>query len=433
MPKIAKPLSALDVKRLVEPGMHPVGTVPGLYLHVSATAARAWVLRIVVGTKRREIGLGGYPAVTLADAHRKARETREQVEKGIDPIEQKMERASALRAQQEAGWTFKECAKAYIKAQAPAWKNDKSSAQWQSSLEQYVFPFIGALLVRHVAMEHVITILEQPTDPADPSSPRFWYSKTETASRVRGRIESILDWATVRRYRSGDNPARWRGFLDKLLPTPSKLQSGSNFPALPLRDMGAFMVELRGWKGQGARALEFLILTAVRSQNVRAARWQEFDLEDGAWSIPGMAGDGDDSGQRMKAGRDHRVPLSRAALALLQNQARRAETDLVFPSPTGLVLSDMTISKVIRSMNVARESPRWVDPKQRNRGVVPHGFRSTFRDWAAEMTSYPSEMAEAALAHAVGDKVEAAYRRGDLFEKRREMMEDWAAFCSTIV
>ena len=303
--------------------------------------------------------------------------------------------------------TFKECAAAYITAHRAGWTNAKHAQQWENSLEQHAYPVIGELLVRDVKLPQVMAVLEP-----------IWTTTNETAVRVRGRIELVLDWATARGLREGLNPARWRGHLDKLLPKPSKVKAVEHHPSLPFTEAGAFMVELRQARGMGARALEFLILTAVRSGDVCGATWAEIDLDSNTWTIP--AG-------RIKARKEHRVPLSAEALELLKALPRMAGTDLVFPAPRSGQLSDATVGKVIKRMNARYTPPRWIDPKD-GRPAVPHGFRSTIRDWASERTNYPHDVAEMALAHAIGDKVEAAYRRGDLFEKRRLMMADWAKF-----
>lgn len=397
MPKKAKELSPIEVSRLTKPGRYAVGVVDGLHLEVSSAEARSWVLRIMVGGKRRDMGLGGYPAVTLAQARDEARKARAKVREGIDPLEEARAASSALKASQAAALTFKEAATAYLEAHRPGWSNPKHAKQWETTLETYVYPKVGNVLVKDVELPQVLAVLEP-----------IWKTKTETASRVRGRMESVLDWATARGYRNTLNPARWRGHLDKLLPKPSKLAKVEHHDALPASDVGAFLVELRKHAGIGAKALEFAILTAARSGEVRGAIWSEIDLDAGTWIIPG---------DRMKAGKEHRVPLSQQAIDLLKALPRVAGTDLVFVAPRGGQLSDMTISGVIRRMGAP---------------CVPHGFRSTFRDWAAERTNYPREMAEMALAHTIGDKVEAAYRRGDLFEKRRRMMTEWAKFCDTV-
>ena len=393
MPKVAKALGPLEVKRLTAPGFYPVGTVPGLHLLVSPAGSRSWILRVLVAGKRREVGLGGYPAVTLANAHEIARAKRGDVKAGTDPILQRKADRSALMAKQAATKTFKQCAIAYIDAHSAGWRNSKHTAQWTSTLETYAYKKLGELHVQDVATQHVVDVLTP-----------IWTTKTETAVRLKGRIENIIDWAIAHEYRQGPNPARWRGHLDKLLAKPGKVAKKENFPALPIDEAGAFMVKLRALEGGGPRALEFAILTAARSGEVRGAEWSEMDLEQAVWTVPA---------DRMKAGKEHRVPLSPAAVSLLKKQPRMEGTDLVFPSRTLGKLSDMTLTAVLRRMKVE---------------AVPHGFRSTFRDWASERTSYPRDVAEMALAHAIGDKVEAAYRRGDLFDKRLKMMRDWANF-----
>jgi integrase len=393
MPKAAIELKALDVQRLTEPGLYAVGVVPGLYLRVLPTRARTWVLRAMVAGKRRDMGLGGYPAVTLAQARELARAAREKVKAGIDPIEEGRAARSAQAATRAAALTFEQCAGKYFEANKSAWKSAIHARQWRNSLEQHAFPVMGKLLVRDVVLSHVLAALEP-----------IWQTKTETASRLRGRIETVLAWATVRKYRSGDNPAQWRGHLDKLLPKPGKVAKVEHHAAVPVGSVGAFLASLRVAEGLGARALEFVILTATRSGEVRGATWAEIDTAAKVWTIPA---------ERMKAGKEHRVPLSDAALALLERLPRMAGTEVVFPGTKGQPLSDMTLSAVMRRMEV---------------DAVPHGFRSTFRDWAGERTNHPREVIEHAMAHQLKDKAEAAYQRGDLFEKRRRLMADWAAF-----
>ena len=394
MPKKVKELSALEVGRLTAAGLHFVGGVAGLGLQVQQSGARSWVLRFSIAGKRREMGLGGFPDVTLADARRRAREEREKADKGTDPIAERKAAASRLRAEQAKAFTFKAAALAYIEAHELGWRNAKHAEQWRNTLAS-TYPIIGALQVRDVGLPQVLAVL-QP----------IWTTKTETASRLRGRIESVLDWATARGYRDGLNPARWKGHLDHLLPAPGKITRVGHHAAVPVGEVGAFMQALRAQPGMGARALEFVVLTAARSGEVRGAQWSEIDMDAATWTVPG---------ERMKAGKEHRVPLSDAALAILQAVPRMAGTELVFPAPRGGALSDMALVAVMRRMEVK---------------AVPHGFRSTFRDWCSERTNYTREVAEMALAHTIGDKVEAAYRRGDLFEKRRQMMADWAAFLS---
>lgn len=397
MPKLAKEMAPLAIGRIAEPGMHFVGGVQGLALQVTAGAGRSWVLRATVGGKRREMGLGPYPEVTLAAARDKAREARELIRQGIDPVEKKRAAQSALRAAIAAAMTFDECADAYIKAHEAGWRNIKHGQQWRNSIKQHASPVLGEMQVRDVALPQVLKVLEP-----------IWTTTNETASRLRGRIEQVLDWATARGLREGPNPARWRGHLDKLLAKPSKVNNREHHAALPVGEAGAFMVRLRRAEGIGARALEFAILTAARSGEVRGVTWAEFDLDGKVWTVPAA---------RMKAGKEHRVPLSPEALALLQTLPKGEADALAFLAPRGGALSDMTLLAVLRRLEVP---------------AVPHGFRSTFRDWAAERTNYPRDVAEMALAHAIGDKVEAAYRRGDLFEKRRRMMADWAKFLAVV-
>ncbi|MBT9521918.1 MAG: integrase arm-type DNA-binding domain-containing protein [Dechloromonas sp.] len=399
MARKAKELSALEVNRLTAPGLHFVGGVAGLSLQVSASGARSWILRATVGTRRRDIGLGGFPDVTLAGAREAARAARNKIKEGIDPVDESKAKRSALVASQAAAITFGEAAAKFIAAHEAGWKNAKHAAQWTSTLETYAFPTIGKIRVSDVETAHVITILE-----------KIWTTKTETASRLRGRIESVLDWATVRGYRKGENPARWKGHLDMLLPARAKVQKVEHHAALDYREAGAFMAELAKVEGMGARALEFAILTVARSGEVRGATWAEIDEKAGIWTIP--AG-------RMKAEKEHRIPLASTALALLAKLPRIAGTDLIFPNSNEKpsALSDMTLTAVLRRMG---------------RQVTAHGFRSTFRDWAGETTAYPREVIEHALAHQLKDKAEAAYARGTLFDKRRRLMADWAKHCATV-
>ncbi len=397
MPRKADELGPLAVSRLKAPGLHPVGGVAGLRLQVSPSGARSWILRVTVGGKRREKGLGGFPDVTLAGARDAARAARALIAGGADPIAEAKAARSALQAAGASVLTFNECAEKYIRSHESEWKNPKHIAQWRSTLETYAGPVLGKLNVADIELPHVLGVLEP-----------IWKTKTETASRVRGRIESVLDWAKVRGYRTSPNPAQWKGHLDHVLPAPGKVQKTEHHRALPIDEMPGFMRHLRKAEGLGALALEFAILTAARSGEVRGATWSEIDLNAAIWVIPSA---------RMKMDKEHRVPLSDAALGVLRGLPRIKGADLVFAAPRGGVLSDMTLSAVLRRMEVP---------------AVPHGFRSSFRDWCSERTNYPREAAEMALAHAIGDKVEAAYRRGELFEKRRLMMKDWAAFCGRV-
>jgi integrase len=394
----AKELSALEVGRLKASGMHAIGGVAGLYLQVVDSGARTWILRATVGERRRDMGLGGFPDVTLAMAREKARQARQQIDQGIDPIEARRAAKSKLRASAASARTFRDCALAFIDAKSSEWGNQKHAQQWVNTLEQYAFPIIGDVLIRDVELAHVLRIVEP-----------IWRTKTETASRLRGRIESVLDWATVRGYRDGDNPSRWRGHLDKVLPAPSRVAPVKHHDAMAIDGVPAFFPALRAKAGNGARALEFLALTATRSEEVRGASWHEIDFDKCEWLIPAHRRKGP-KGQK----KELRVPLSLEAARLLQSLPRIEGTELIFPSPRVKVMSDMTLTKVLRDMKQA---------------CVPHGFRSTFRDWASERTDYPAEVAEMALGHVIGNKVEAAYRRGELFDKRRQLMSDWAAYC----
>lgn len=397
MARKAKELSALEVGRLTKPGNHAVGGVAGLYLYINDAGARSWVLRVMVGGRRRHMGLGGFPDVTFAQAKEKARAARADIESGIDPIAQRKAVVSQLRAQQEQEKTFEQAAKGYVDSHGDSWRNAKHRAQWVSTLETYAFPVMGKLAVQDVALPHVLAVLEP-----------IWKTKNETASRLRGRIESVLDWASARQYRTGDNPARWKGCLDKLLPAPSKVKKVQHHRALPIDSMADFMRSLEQSNGMSAKALAFTVLTAARSGEVRGACWCEINFDTKVWTVPA---------ERMKAGKEHRVPLSEQALALLNSLPRSLDSNLVFPAPRGGQLSDMSLTAVMRRLEV---------------DAVPHGFRSTFRDWAGERTHYPREVAEHALAHTLESKVEAAYRRGDALEKRRQMMQDWADFCCSV-
>lgn len=393
MPKAAIELKALDVQRLTAPGLHFVGVVPGLALQVLPSGGRTWILRAMVAGKRRDMGLGGYPAVTLAQARELARAARERIKAGHDPVAEAKAARSAQAASRATALTFQQCAEKYIAAHKSGWKSEKHAQQWTNTLDQHAYPTLGQMLVRDVGLSHVLAVLEP-----------IWQTKTETASRLRGRIESVLDWATVRKYREGENPARWRGHLDKILPKPAKVAKVEHHAAMPVDDVAAFLDRLQKQEGMGARALEFTILTASRSGEIRGATWAEIDLKTKVWTIPA---------ERMKAGKEQRVPLSARAVEVLQALPRVAETNIVFPGAKGQPLSDMTLTATLRRMEI---------------DSTVHGFRSTFRDWAGERTAHPREVIEHALAHQLKDKAEAAYQRGDMFEKRRRLMDDWAAF-----
>ena len=415
MPRVAEELTALDVKRLVYPGgkrnvLFSVGGVTGLYLQITPKGGRSWVLRIKVGALRRDIGLGSFPTVTLSQAREKAREAREKIERGIDPVEERKATKAALIAAQHRGLSFAQAVEKALAAKLDAFKNPKHRQQWENTLATYATPDLGKMLVQDITTQDVLRVL-QP----------IWATKTETASRVRGRIESVLSWATVAGHRTGDNPARWAGNLKELLPPPSKVAKEENHPALTLEDTPRWYAAVQRHGGSGARALEFAALTATRSQEVRGALWDEIDLDKALWIVPA---------ERMKMDREHRVPLSARAVELLNALPKLEGNPLVFPAARGGEMSDATMSATMKRMHKADIAAGGVGYLDRvsKRPAVPHGLRSTFRDWAAEMTNYPGDMAEVALAHKISNAVEASYRRGDMIEKRRRMMADWANF-----
>ncbi|AUQ53198.1 tyrosine-type recombinase/integrase [Phaeobacter inhibens] len=415
MPRVAKELSALDVRRLQHPGTggnatFAVGGVSGLLMQITPNGGRTWLLRVTVGAKRREIGLGGFPDVTLAQARERAREAKDQIRQGIDPVEQRKAARAALTAAQRRGMTFADATSKALAAKLDAFRNAKHRQQWENTLRTYAEPELGEMLVDEITVQDVLRVLEP-----------MWQTKTETASRLRGRIEAVLSWATVAGHRGGDNPARWAGNLKELLPAASKVAKQENQPALQIDDAPKWLSALRKRDGMGARALEFSALTAARSQEVRGARWEEIDLDAAIWAIPA---------QRMKMDREHRVPLSPDAKALLEALPRFEDNPLVFPAPRGGEMSDMTLSAAMKRLHKAdieAGGMGFID-RVSKRAAVPHGLRSTFRDWVAERTHFPGDMAEVALAHKVGSAVEAAYRRGDMIEKRRLMMAAWAEY-----
>ena len=417
MPKIAGTMSDAAVRNLRHPGApnrtnatYAVGGVSGLLLQITHSGARSWILRTLVGGKRREIGLGGYPEISLAVARERARTTKGSVRNGDDPVEQRKAARIALQTQQQRGLSFSDAVEKYLVNKQAEFRNEKHRKQWRSTLDTYAKPVIGHMLVADIDVHDIVRTLEP-----------IWTTKTETASRLRGRIEGVLAWATVKGHRSGDNPARWQGNLSETLPKPGKVAKKDNHPALALKDAADWFDALRKRDGTAARALEFLTYTAARSGEIRGMTWGEFDRDEQIWTIPAS---------RMKAGKEHRVPLTIDAVKLLDAMPRIEGTDYVFAAPRGGPLSDMSISAVMRRMQEAEEKAGrkgWLDPRN-GRAAVPHGVRSVFRDWAAERTDYPTEMAEIALAHTIANKVEAAYRRGDMMEKRRAMMSDWTAF-----
>lgn len=413
MPKIAKELSAAEVRRIDRPGFHAVGGVPGLLLQVTPGGGRSWVLRVKVGNRRRGFGLGSFPGTGLADARTKARELRDKLAQGIDPVAERQAAKAAHVAAQAKRVTFREAAERYHQDKAGEFRSVKHRNDWLSSLERHAFPHLGDLAVSDVELPHVLDVLNP-----------IWATKTETATRVRQRLESVLSWATVRGYRQGDNPARWAGCLDTVLAKPAKLGKGKRHqPALPWQRVPEFMADLRSREGMGARALEFAILTAARSGEVRGATWDEVDLAAKVWTIPG---------DRMKAGKPHRVPLCPDAVALLESLPRMEGQPLVFPATRGKKISDVTILATVKRMNATKlkeGGEQYTDPTD-GRPVVPHGFRSAFKDWARSRSNFPDEVSELALAHVNSDATRAAYARDELMPQRAKLMKSWAEYCA---
>ncbi|MEW9899732.1 integrase arm-type DNA-binding domain-containing protein [Chitinivorax sp. PXF-14] len=395
----AEKLTALRVEKIKNPGYY--GDGKGLWLRVKDTGAKTWAYRFMLQGKQREMGLGPYPEVSLADARRLATEARERAKRGIDPIDARHQaetdrKAEALLAAARL-MTFDDCAAAYIKAHRAGWKNSKHAQQWENTLAAYASPVFGGVSIADVDLPLVLKALEP-----------IWRTKTETANRLRNRVELIIDWSIARGHRQAANPAKWRGLLDKLLPAPGKIQRTEHFAALPYLEIQPFIQALRQQEGVGRLAFEFCILTASRTSEAIGARWEEVNIETRVWTIPA---------ERMKARKEHTVPLSDRCMAILEEARQLGSNEgHVFPGRnTGKPLSNMAFLMQLRRMG--RDD------------LTAHGFRSTFRDWCAEATAYPKDVIEMALAHAIENKVEAAYRRGDLLEKRRRLMADWAAFC----
>lgn len=390
-------LTAMKVNALKREGLYPDGA--GLYLQVTGAGAKSWIFRYKISGRARDMGLGPVSTIGLAQARDLAAECRRQRLAGLDPIEVRKGERAKQKLEAAKATTFDQARDAYIAAHTTAWRNAKHRAQWTSTLTTYASPVVGGVSVQDVDTALVMKILEP-----------IWNTKTETASRVRGRIESILDWAKARGLRTGENPARWRGHLQNLLPRRGKVQRVRHHPALPYAEMPAFTALLRTREGVTAQALEFTILTVARTGEALGARWPEFNLKAALWTVPAS---------RMKSGREHRVPLSPRAVAILKELAKTRTNDFVFPGlKRGRPLSNMALLMLLRDLEHGH--------------VTVHGFRSSFRDWAAEKTDFAGEVAEAALAHVIGDQVEAAYRRGDLFEKRRELMNAWARHCEPV-
>ena len=393
MARLTSRLKALTVSKLKTPGWYPDGA--GLYLQVSNTLSKSWVYRYSMASVEHRIGLGSFPDVSLEAARERARGYRLLKSDGVDPLTHKRAQRTQKQLEAAQSLTFRECATSYIDAHKAGWRNAKHESQWRNTLETYAHPHIGSLPVQSVDVGLILKVLEP-----------IWESKTETASRVRQRIENILDWAKARGYRAGENPAAWRGHLDKILPKPSKIQKVRHHPALHYDEVPKLISWLQAKDTLAAKALEFTILTATRSGESRGCTRKEVDHVKKCWTIPES---------RMKAGLEHKVPLSRQTMLVLNELAHRASGDYVFPgSGRNKIISETALRNLL-----AEYRP----------DLTVHGFRSSFRDWCAEKTHHPSELAEAALAHRLKDKTEAAYQRGDMFEKRARVMDEWGAYC----
>ena len=396
MARAVNRLNAIKVKNAKKPGYYPDGG--GLYLKVTASGSKSWIFRYALGGRERHLGLGAITDVELATARELAAAARAKRGQGIDPIDDRRQGEAQARRDTARALTFKQVAEDYVTNNEPVWKNPKHRQQWRNTLEAYVYPIIGNLAVGQVTTEHVLKILKP-----------IWTTKPETAGRIRGRIEIILNAAKTLGAREGENPATWRGHLSNLLAKQSKIARVKHHSAMPYADVPDFITKLTEHEGFAALAFRLLILTACRTNEVLGARWSEIDMDAGVWTIPG---------ERMKAGREHRVPLSPAALDVLREAEKVKLNEFVFPGQKrGKPLSNMALLMLLRRFNVA--------------AVTAHGFRSSFRDWASETTAHPSEVVEMALAHTIENKVEAAYRRMDLLDKRLKLMNDWATYCTT--
>ena len=392
-------LTVLKIDAMKRPGRY--GDGGGLYLQVRGPETKSWLFRYMMNGKARSMGLGPYPVIGLAKARKAALKARLSIFEGVDPLDAKAATSIAEKAEVLAGTTFRQAAEAYMKANGAKWGNERHAAQWQSTLAAYAYPVIGDKPVQAVETSDIVKIL-QP----------IWHTKTETASRLRGRVETVLAYATTHGMRQGENPARWRGHLEHALPKRSEVAKVEHHPALPWREVPTFVTTaLAGEDGVSGMALRFLIATAARTGEVLGAKWGEIDLKGKIWIVPA---------ERMKAGREHRVPLNDIAMSVLLKMAEldQRPDGHVFPGQKdGRSLAAMAILRILRRIG---------------RGdLTSHGFRSSFRDWCAEATDYPREVAEMALAHTISDKVEAAYRRGDLMEKRVALMAEWSAFLTS--
>ncbi|CAM2143877.1 Integrase [Pararobbsia alpina] len=388
-------LNALKIGKLVDPGLHPDGG--GLYLQITDSGARSWIFRYSISKRARAMGLGPLSAISLAEARSQATDCRKQLAAGVDPIDARAAERLALESERSGAENFKTAAAEHIANQRDAWKNSKHAQQWENTLATYAYPVIGPIDVALIDTSMIVRIL-QP----------IWSKKPETASRVRGRIEAVLDSAKARGKRTSENPARWRGHLDKILPKRDRVRRVKHHPALPFKDIPKFMLELRAREGTSARALELTILTCARTSETLEAPPDEFDIKHGLWTVPA---------ERMKMERAHRVPLVPRVVEIINEQLTNNRGPYLFPGQRKTrPLSNMAMLNLLERMGYDE--------------ITVHGFRSSFRDWVAECTEYADSLAEMALAHEVKNKVEGAYRRGDMLERRRQMMEDWARYCN---
>jgi integrase len=404
MPKIAEEKSALAVKRLKAPGLHAVGGAPGLRLQVTAAGAKSWVLKFSLAGRRREMGLGGFAGVTLAEARQKAKAARDLLDRGVDPVAEREAARSAELAERTAQITFQKAFERFVVAHAPVWTNAKHRWQWEQTIVAHALPTLGPMLVKDILPRHVVAVIEP-----------LWYERNETANRLRGRIEKILGWAKARGFMSNpENAARWKANLEHMLPSPSVVQTPEQQPSVQIDEMNACMTAIRAKAGMAWRCLELIALTAVRSGEARGARWSEFDLDGKSWNIPA---------ERMKAKKPHRVILSDQAVTLLESLPRHEKLDIVFFKGDDFLHE--------QSLNVMFKRLGFLDKS--GRVATPHGLRSTFKVWASERANFENIVSEMALAHAIESKVEAAYRRGDLAQKRAKLMAAWANFVDTPV
>ncbi len=418
MPSIKKELSLQEINGISRPGWHAVGGVPGLLVQIRRPSnkesglLRSWILRLTINGRRRAIGLGPLRSVSPQSAKVHAQKLSLDIRLGIDPLEKRRSQRASLKALALRSKSFEECAKAYFTFHASDYTNAKHRKQWMSTLEHYAYPELARVGVGEISVQHIMKVLNQPVQNRDGSFSIFWHVRTETAKRVLYRIRKILDYAEATGHRSGPNPAIWKGFLANLLPAINRLRVVQHLPALPYQQVGNFIRKLRAINTISSRALEFLILTGMRSGSIRLATFSEIDFTNKIWTIPK---------EHFKTRKEFRVPLQPQAIELLKNllKNKQSDSDLIFPSPKGAPLTDVALShlmiKILESDNSETHG-------------VPHGFRSTFRDWAAEKTNYSDEIRKSASGHSTGDPVKNAYQRTDLLDKRRELMIKWANF-----